>query len=213
MVLIRGLRLANDIHMRLLGSEYDANKFPYALAVPPVSYLEEADRLDLVRLRMSVVNEYGAIGQTLQLDPRVWASYMLLEYAKLPPDLVLKLIKREEKAPDDPIAAGGPRVERMQSEHVARALNGDRRASDGFTELSTEEKQAARKLYEGSPTLRAMLERFTERGQLMRDDEELARIASTQVDPALIPPNGFRESPFTPSPEEKLLVEDLQGVP
>lgn len=103
--LIQGIRNTLDIHYVLSGepgqasNRYDPSKpeNAYVVQMSPISYLDEFERLELVQLRFQILEAQMRVGTDLQLDTRVWASYILLNYAKLPEDLVVRLLTKAEK--------------------------------------------------------------------------------------------------------------------
>jgi hypothetical protein len=108
---IYGYRNTLEIHYELLAQsgkdDYAVEANPFVVQMSPISYLDELERLELMQTRVAVMEQLSQLGQTLQVDPRVWATYILITYAKLDEDLVLKLVS---KAPTEPaaVAAAGP---------------------------------------------------------------------------------------------------------
>lgn len=102
---IQGVRNTLDIHYVLSGEAgtsenvYDPSKpeNAYVVQMSPISYLDEFERLELVQLRFQILEAQMRVGTDLQLDTRVWASYILLNYAKLPEDLVIRLLTKADK--------------------------------------------------------------------------------------------------------------------
>jgi len=106
-----GLRQTLDIHYTLLADSETDTKYDfsrpenkYLIQMTPISYLDEFERLELIQLRYQIVEAMANVATSMQIDVRVWATYILLEYAKLPEDLVMKLIA---KTPEGPLAPGG----------------------------------------------------------------------------------------------------------
>lgn len=106
---VYGLRQLLDIHYCLLAEHakddrYDPEQHPYVVQMSPIAYLDEWERLELLQLRNGIVEGMSRWAQDMGMNPRVWSMYILLNYAKLPEDLVLKLIA---KAPQTPMGMGG----------------------------------------------------------------------------------------------------------
>lgn len=110
--LILGIRNALDIHFVLSNPADGSMKFDpmlaennYIVQMSPISYLDEFERLELVKLRFDILEAQMRIAGELQLDLQVWAAYILLNYAKLPEDLVMRLLTKAAKPPDTPAEA------------------------------------------------------------------------------------------------------------
>lgn len=201
-----GVRHAVDMHLVML-AENGSRRFPgtlpaYEIGMTPISYLDEFERLNLIELRQRVVEGMSRLATDMQLDPRVWATYILLNYARLPEDLVLKLIK---KTPDEVAApGGGPPIEREAPLDPR-----------GFLQLSEKEKSAIGMIVHDSPGLRRSIQRMAEYGHDVDSEDVLEESIANQTDHSLLPPfvNG---KPIQDSLEEteeiKTLREDLAGL-
>jgi hypothetical protein len=109
---IFGLRQLLDIHFGLLSTGPDDKTYDiasdngaYLVQMSPIAYLDEFERLELVQLRYQIIDAMSRLANDLNLDAKVWATYVLLNYAKLPEDLVTRLINKTPPGP--PPAAGG----------------------------------------------------------------------------------------------------------
>jgi hypothetical protein len=158
----RGVRHGADIHLSLLGEDgkpkYDlADKSnDYMVQMSAISSLDEADRVELIRMRNEITTGMADLASTLNLDPRVWATYILLNYAKLPEDTVLKLIAKTDVSPT---GGGDPAADPVQQESIERERN---KLREGFYPLSDKEKIECAKLIHASPMLRKIVGGFSE---------------------------------------------------
>ena len=158
--LILGSRHGLNIHLALTGmKEVESIQDKYTLELASVSMLVEMERLDALELRNRVVDAMANWAQTMQVDSRVWSTYLLINYAKLPEELVLKLIR---KTPDEPAGSAGGFGEGKD--------NGLSR--EGFYELSESEKIAVAEMVNRSPSVRQSLSRIHE---MFEDDIALAK--------------------------------------
>ncbi len=90
---IQGLRNVCDLHLVLKGA--DPQNLPkYMLQMTPISYLSELERLEVVRMRVELLEALANLGNTLQMDTKAWATYILVEYGRLPNELVEKIMAR-----------------------------------------------------------------------------------------------------------------------
>jgi len=223
---IYGFRQVLDIHFTLLATEhndeqYNPEKNKYLVQMSPVSYLDEWERLELLQLRHQIVDGMSQWAQTLSLNPRIWATYILLNYAKLPEDLVLKLIS---KAPEEPVPmeGGGGGFEAQSDADMwktLRAKGGIKLIDDDGTlhRLTEEERSAAKGFYPLSKSEEVMI------GRLMHTDPKLRQIVSNfaevsmddlieqQTDPSVLPPQ-YPNPSFTdqtdPEKIQLILLED-----
>lgn len=108
---IYGLRQVLDIHFTLSAKNPEDKTFDfsqdanaYLVQMSPIAYLDEFERLELIQLRYQIIDAMSRLANDLNLDAKVWATYILLNYAKLPEDLVTRLINKTPPGP--PPAAG-----------------------------------------------------------------------------------------------------------
>jgi hypothetical protein len=183
--LVYGLRQTLDIHYTLLDPEkYSLGKSAndYTVQMSPISYLDEFQRIELLELRYRIVESTSRLAQDMQLDSRVWATYILLNYAKLPEDLVLKLIK---KTPDQQGGAGGGGMF-ASSEVSAKLTEEDSRpSSGGFYDISPEEQITMARAIHESPELRKVIGDIS---MYFADEKSLSEASSRQTDSSLLPP-------------------------
>jgi Bacteriophage T4-like portal protein (Gp20) len=103
--LIYGVRNMTDLHLALgpqklaadgLSTNYDPNnaETQYLVNMAPVNALEEFEHGELIKLRVEIMTTYAALGETLTLDMSALASYLLLNFAKLPEAQVKKMIAK-----------------------------------------------------------------------------------------------------------------------
>lgn len=194
--IVQGLRQLLDVHFTLIARPgEDAGRYDvrlpnnaYVVQMSPISYLDESQRLELVQLRNNIVDSMANQASTLQLDPRMWATYVLLNYAKLPEEIVLKLI---QKTPDAPLDLGAPPMgapagmESKSQSLRATILDQDGSSSKGFYPLSEAEQKAIARIVHESPQVRRSIAWFAE---LYEDDKALIEAASRQTDSSLVPP-------------------------
>ena len=219
---IYGLRQVLEFHYSLLPSNpedtsYDFTKPEHAFMVqmPPISYLDEWERLELVELRYRIVDAMSRIASEFKLDPRVWAIYVLLNYAKLPEDLVQKLITQTTPAADP--GAGGfeslpPRLKRLvegADPKTQKYIREDMKPTGYYSLSDTEQKLLAEAVH-SSPALRRII------GDITYFHEGDTHAASLQqVDPSILPVTS-RGEPLQDSCEDdaeaKSLREDLETI-
>jgi hypothetical protein len=129
---LQGLRNVCDIHLVLKGA--DPAKMPkYTLQMSPISYLAELERLEVVRMRVELLEAMGNLANTLQLDTKAWATYILAEYGRLPDALVQKITARAAAPPGNA---------------------GQEGKAEGAYPLSKEEKRMIHEAMIGNPRLR-----------------------------------------------------------
>lgn len=218
--LIYALRQLLDIHYTLLmsGGKFDFRtaEYAYLVQMSPISYLDEFERLELMQLRYQIVEAMSRLAQDMQLDPRVWATYVLLNYAKLPEDLVLKLIR---KTPDETASAtgGGPGFESLPDDKKRAILDEDGEQRKGFTILSEAEQLAIAKCVHDSPALRRSISNWAEYGSECADaysEMSLLERSSLQTDPSILPVTscGSIEDDVSEDRELIALKEDIAGL-
>lgn len=212
--LLFGLHQLGDIHLELLrgrkGDENSVSKFDtskasnaYVLQMSAISTLDEAARLELMKMRMELIEMMSRLATDMQLDPRAWATYLLLNYAKLPEDMVLKLIKKtpDEVAPAPAAGAVPPGFEAARDREGRQGL--------GFYPLSEAEQVAIARCVHDSPRLRKAIGWFHE----VWTEDTPAEAAARQIDPSLFPPYGaIVEDAIDNTTAAKLLLEDLQEL-
>ncbi len=226
---VYGLRNLLDIHYTLLHTsdkddKFDINKHPYLLMMSPISYLDEWERLELLQLRVQVVESMSRWAADMQMNPRVWSTYLLLNYAKLPEDLVLKLIAKAPKEPPPPMAGGfedvppddRPRlVEAFQRQRTQKWLaETDEEWVKGYYGISPKEERMIAAAMHGDPKLRKIVGDFAE---VMMED-----IVERQTDPSVLPPRYpdpknakaviILEDNYEDDSEAKTLKEDLEAL-
>lgn len=226
--LIYGLRQLLDIHFILSAEAGGENKWDptkkenaYTVMMAPISYLDEFERLELMQLRYQIVETMSRLAQDMQLDSRVWATYILLNFAKLPEDLVLKLIN---KAPDAVSAANFERTLSPKGRAAFRNLDEDVRDQildkdgkqrEGFYQLSEAEMLKISEAVHKSPGIRKVI------GDIAyyfagSSGNDLVVEAEQQTDPSVVPPKLPNGSTLTSESEDnedvKQLHEDLQSL-
>lgn len=211
-----GLRQTLDIHYTLLqtesnGDKYNLAKNPYLVMMAPIAYLDEWERLELLQLRLQIVEAMAGLAGSLQLDPRTWAAYVLLNYAKLPEDLVMKLVNKTPDAPLNPMTGMPAGASPMGGAPPEGGIGGE--AYQGFYNLSQNEKDTVARVLTESGPLRRCVSRMAE-----YDWTDLRVIAEGQTDPSLVPPEVVGGSvvdlsdSYEDDTEAKTLQEHLQGL-
>lgn len=229
--ILQGFRQLLDIHFVLLDTEPGSRKYDYTqeanmyvVQMSPIAYLDEWERLELIQLRYQIVEAMSRLASDLQLDVRVWAQYVLLNFAKLPEDLVKKLIARTAEAP--PMAAGdagggfehldvGRRKEIRdqllrspfaKKEQIIQEVMGPM-GSEGYYDLKPEEEKLLAEAVHTSPMLRKVMGDIWEYTM----EDAMAR----QYDLSLVPPivaGQVFEDTATDDEAAKQLREDLKSV-
>jgi hypothetical protein len=224
--LIYGYRQLLDTHYTLLPTEPDDQKFDFArkgneylVQMAPIAYLDEFERLELIQLRYQVIESMGRLAQDMQLDAKVWSIYILLNYAKLPEDMVMKLISKTPQGPA-PMAAGGveslpPLARQLINEQPAKRrqeilAEWDKQrlwesSTEGFYQLDEDEKLAIAQAVHTSPGLRKAIWDIHE---LMIEDAWVQ-----QTDPSLLPVTSqsvIITDDYEDDKEARILQEDLK---
>lgn len=215
---VYGIRTTLDIHYGLLPTDADTSKYDttkssqgYIVQTAPISYLDEVDRIELLRLRHEILQSASTLATDLNLDPRTWASHLLLNYAKLPEEVVLKLVAKTD-IPDTATdqAALESLSARVGPDKAKLIMDTAREQRKGAYSLSDKEKLAMAKMVHESPGLNKILNRFATTA-----DEDAWQL---QTDPAM---DSFRmlndqgkESPLFDSENTtaKMLLEDYRGL-
>jgi len=221
--LIFGYRTTLDIHYHLLDPDkFNIKANPYIVQMAPISYLDEYERLELVQLRFQIIESMAAVGGQLQFDPAVWASYILLNYGKIPEEMVLKLLRNTARMSGMPTGVNGsgevvdstiPRSLQQRITETARTMRIDPRTvvsgigTQGYTSLKEEEKREIHKIMSLCPFIGETV------GNLV--DYTMDDRAIMQTDPSMYPPTtgGMVMDDIVDSPESKLLMEHLNSLP
>jgi len=196
--LIYGTRTLLDIHYTLLAQDegdqtYDFSKpeKAYIVQMSPISFLDEFERLELVRLRHEIVEAQSRLATEMNLDPRVWATYLLLHYAKLPEDLVLKLIAKTDvdaekrapgKNPFESEEAINRLKERFTEEQVGQILDIDKDQKNGIYELSLKEQVEVAHAVHKSASLRKIIGDIA-----FYHEDDIVEASLWQTDPSWLP--------------------------
>lgn len=245
---IYGLRQLLDTHFMLLPTDPQKNPYDFAkegnayvVQMSPIAYLDEFERLELIQLRYNLVEAMSRLAQDMNLDAKVWATYILLHYAKLPEEMVLKLISKTPPGPP-PMAPGGEEggAEGGAPESVLRQLPPDARAllmevedetlrrnilesvyrhrvwapmnGNGYYALSPKEQVAIAEAVHRSAGLRRSIFNLHVLGM---EDLDILRMQMAQTDPSLVPVMSAEtiiEDEFTDDGRGKELAEDLEAV-
>lgn len=182
--LIYGTRNALDIHYALLNQpgeerQFDLSKSEYEVKMPAISYLDEYERLELAQVRAGIVEQLAGLGQSLALNGKVWAAYVLVNFARLPEKIVTRLLAKADAAspPKGPGGLGGQFGEEEKD---------DGSWSQGYGDISAAERRAIDDAIAQSPLLGGKLLEFA--GYLREPDG--SDVARRQTDPSLLPPIG-----------------------
>lgn len=224
---IQGVRAATDIHFTLLrgadGSDdkYDVSKpeNAYVVQMSPISFLDEWERLELIQLRYQIVESMARLAQDIGFDARVWTTYVLLNYAKLPEDLVLRLISKMPTGDE----SAYEHVEKMRAmeANLGRQLNEDEvdqifdpkgKQREGFWEVNEKEQKVIAEAIHKSPALRKCIANFAEYGE----ECQLTEAAQAQADQSLLPVVGKDGTEltddFSQDEHARQLAEDLEAI-
>lgn len=191
--LIYGVRNIVDTHLMLCSEDDSDTKFDftkpgqqYLVKMAPISALDEFERLEMVQLRGSILEANANLAQGLGLDVGVWAAYLLLNYAKLPEALVLKLLAKPlTKPPTDPDGSGGSAGNSNESREAAKRHAQEYRNglnASGFFQLNEREQRAIGEAVHKSSGLRKILGEISE--------HHVDDLAVYQTDPTTLPPRG-----------------------
>jgi hypothetical protein len=216
---IYGLRALLDIHFTLMGEGADKGKFDvthssnaYTVHATPISYLDEFERLELIRLRMEIISVLATFAPALQIDPRVWATHILLAYARLPEDLVMRLVA---KSPTPDATGAGAGFEALSVGDQSAVLDNEARAERGYYSLSSQEKQILDEMFYTSPGIQRHTRAIA--SLLMDGDHEsLVQLGASQIDPSYLPPIGPDGAAYQDEEEDDAdviaLREDLDAL-
>lgn len=224
---IQGIRNTLDIHFVLSGepgadaNQYDPTKAEnaYVVQMSPISYLDEFERLELVQLRFQILEAQMRVGTDLQLDTRVWASYILLNYAKLPEELVLRLLMKAEKPVEPPEQAAFEQSLTPNSRALWEAL--PKQLRDQVLNRTPAPKQTFALSEAEAREVAFMVHRDAKVRKVIGDicylfaGPDLSESAQQQVDSSLVPPRtsaGKIVSEPTEDAAAKQLAEDLKEL-
>jgi hypothetical protein len=220
---IYAIRTLLMIHYNLMptspeDSKWDVKDEDFIVQMSPIAYLDEWERLELIQLRYQIIESMSRLAMDMKLDAKVWAIYLLLNYAKLPEDLVLKLTSKIPEAG----AGGGMGFEALRTldPNLYDAMKDmDPKTRDvicegmtpvGFYELNEAEKMNIAKLMHESAPLRKVIGDIS-----WFHEDDIERAAASQIDWSWLPPtvNGqmFADS-YEDDAEAKALNEDLDEV-
>lgn len=201
-----GLRYALDLHYILLaasasegGEKFNPANSEYLIRLCASSYLDELERLELMKMRIEMLNEAAQLVQALQIDPRVWAAYTLERYAKLPSALITKLLAKPAPAPVEmPMGAApaaAPPAESREGIHALAKRTAERHnvklsqltedGGKGYYELSEPEKRAIAEAIDRNPALRQTVVNLR---SLYVDERNVQDEVRSQIDPSLTAP-------------------------
>ncbi len=212
--MLYGLRQLLDIHYILVEETSkeaaEEGGKDYVVQMSPIAYLDEWERLELVQLRYQIVDAMANLAQAMQIDAKVWAMYVLLNYAKLPEELVLKLTAKTGDVMEESLSPAqrhkilvehGPDVLRQITEPIG---------TEGFYGLNTEEQQQLAEAIHKSPALRRVIGNFAE-----YYEDDLKEAAMQQADLSLLPPTHggiILEDDYEDDEAAKILKEDLEAL-
>jgi hypothetical protein len=224
--IVYGLRQTLDIHYALLPTDPTDMKFDltkaensYVVQMSPIAYLDEWERLELIQLRYQIIESMSRLAADMQLNAQAWAAYVLLNYAKLPEDLVLKLMAKTPESAVPPMMAGAvpPGMESwlgLAPDKFKTFMDDPKNRQQllesgpvGFSPLSSAEHVAIARIMHESAPLRKVV------GDLA--EYALDDVAARQTDQSLLPPTArgaLLMDDFADDPEAKTLKEDLESL-
>jgi hypothetical protein len=183
---IYGIRQLLDVHFTLLGTPQNKGKYDplerdneYLVMMSPISYLEELERLELVRMRYEIVQTMTGLKNDLQLDARMWAVYILVNFARLPDELVMRLI---QQTAEKPVEGRGEAFKALPLEQQKQILDNDRTELSMLRPLTEEDKRWIHLCVAQSPGLQHRIRRFEELAS-----DEVDYLARQQIDTSLLP--------------------------
>lgn len=95
-VQVYGYRRLADIHLMLQNIDPDSKDNIYTLDMPPISYAEEIERLEIFRLRVDIASAFSALTSFLSLDKEALTMYLLFEIVGLEQEKVERLVTKGE---------------------------------------------------------------------------------------------------------------------
>jgi hypothetical protein len=126
-----GLRRLISTHIVLVRDEAFLREAhnDFVVQMTPTSYLDELERLELVRQRNDIIGALSGLAQTMNLDARVWAIYILAVYARLPEELILRLVAKTSTPQEanelaDKVTSLPGHIRTQLQEAVGKALDG-----------------------------------------------------------------------------------------
>jgi hypothetical protein len=141
----------------------------------------------------------------------MWAIYILINFAKLPEEMVMRLVQQTSEKPieakDDKTKDGLADMTPTQRE---QGLDNAGASSMLKRELTEAEKDWVQTCFDASPRLQGHVRNFADLGE-----DELAERAKQQIDPSLLPVEvagsvtQLFEDDFDEDPEVKALWEDV----
>lgn len=96
--LLYGVRRGLELHYSFLPTDpetmlYDPDKpESFTLKMAPINALDEFERMELITAKVTLLEAMAQLGDTLRLPKDVWAEYVLREHARLPDDVIKKLV-------------------------------------------------------------------------------------------------------------------------
>jgi hypothetical protein len=209
-----GMRQLLDLHYTLISDTdgtYDFSRpdNQYLIGMSPVSYLDEYERLELVQLRAEIIGATANFGQMLGLDPKVWATYILMNYAKLPENVVMQLLRKSDAPAAGSMQAlaglngtpAGEAVERLGLNPKQAASLTEGFGTAGYYSLTESEKQKINEAVHSSPRLRKLI------GDLA--EYHIDDLAERQTDPSVLPPTVMGEA-IEDSVEDNAAAKELR---
>ena len=218
---VYGLRQLLDVHYTLLPTDQADNSFDlkddnssYLVQLAPIAYLDEFERLELIQLRYQVVDAMSNLAQSLQLDAKVWAMYILINFAKIPEDLVQKLIVKQVTPPEGAQGGFEAALSPRERQNILENYGADMlkqvtepMGTSGYYDLNEEEQKALCEAIHKSPHLRKVIGDIAE---YCMEDQEMH-----QTDMSLVPPTtqGIELADnYEDEPEARILQEDISDL-
>lgn len=114
--LMTTVRTALDVHLALVDGP-DKRSDDWLVKMTPPSYLDELDRLDLLRSRTEIADILLRQGDQMRVDPKVWSLYVMVHYLRIPADVVYRATRKFVPAgtPDDGVETGAAPAESLMS--------------------------------------------------------------------------------------------------
>jgi hypothetical protein len=219
---IYGVRQVCDMHYTLLNNGNDKYDFSrdgmqYLVKMSPISFLDEFERLELIQMRLAVIEAMSQLGAVLKLDPKVWTAYILVNYAKLPEAVVLRLMRKAPESTAD-AAQEMTAMEALRDMRLGRPVTDERKekayaqlnegyGTAGYYNISAKEQKLVAEAIHASPRLRQIVGTMAE---VHIDD-----LAAQQTDPSMLPPTFLGEAindGIDESDDVKQLNEDMRAL-
>ena len=99
-MMLQGYMRLCRVHLAIKGYDCRDPKYAFNLQMTPVSYLDEAHRAELYAKRFEAMDYMLGMGEkmtnTLQINTKVWAQYVLKEFGQFDDSMIAKLLTPDQ---------------------------------------------------------------------------------------------------------------------